>query len=143
MPRTDHDSHNWPSQRHYLTEALKHLSAFTDNLQTFLELSDAAEADAQVLTLDFGTTSDTLHTVMDSLRDDANAETSLAKRAKPELPSRDDFPRQRSPWSYDEEQAVRSALILGFDADWIGLRLDRTTKAVQRKIDRMRQEGTL
>jgi hypothetical protein len=115
---------------------LKHLAAFTDNLQTFLEMGD--EAEAQVLTLDFGTSS--VVAAMDDLRAEAIAETNMAKR---ELPSRDEFPRQRSPWSYDEEQALRSALLLGFDADWIGQRLNRTGKAVQRKIDRMRSEGTL
>jgi hypothetical protein len=117
---------------------LKHLSAFTDNLQTFLELSDEAHMQAQVLTLDFGTSS--VVAVMDDLRAEAIAETNMAKR---ELPSREDFPRQRSPWSYDEEQALRSALLLGFDVDWIGLRLNRTSKAVQRKIDRMRAEGMM
>jgi hypothetical protein len=106
---------------------LKHLSAFTDNLQTFLELSDEAHMQAQVLTLDFGTTSTIVC-------EDAPSRT---------LPSREDFPRQRSPWSYDEEQALRSALLLGFDVEWIGQRLNRTGKAVQRKIDRMRTEGTL
>jgi len=125
MPRTNHSSANWPTQRHYLQEALKHLAAFTDNMQTFLEIGD--EAEAQVLTLDFGTTQTTVE----------------PEPATRNLPSRDDFPRQRSPWSYDEEQALRSALLLGFDADWIGHRLNRTGKAVQRKIDRMRTEGTL
>ena len=94
-------------------------------MQTFLEIGD--EAEAQVLTLDFGTTQTTVE----------------PEPATRNLPSRDDFPRQRSPWSYDEEQALRSALLLGFDADWIGHRLNRTGKAVQRKIDRMRTEGTL
>lgn len=146
MPRTDHPSHNWPSQRHYLTEALKHLSAFTDNLQTFLELADEAEhaaADAQLLTLDFGTTSDTLHTVMDSLRDDANENSSLAKRAKPELPPRDLFPNQRKPWTFNEEQAIRSALVLGFGQKWLAERLGRTHKSVQEHIREMRKAGEL
>ena len=125
MPRTDHPTYHWPTQRHYLQEALKHLSAFTDNMQTFLELGD--EAEAQVLTLDFGTTSAVVE-------EDAPART---------LPSREDFPRQRSKWRFDEEQAIRSALMLGFDAAWIAQRLERTTKAVQRKIDHMRQAGAL
>lgn len=138
MPRSDHPTYHWPTQRHYLTEALKHLSAFTDNLQTFLELSDEYYAEAQVLTLDFGTSS--VIAAMDDLRAEAIAETNMAKR---ELPSREDFPRQRSPWTYDEEQALRSALLLGFGVDWIGQRLNRTAKAVQRKIDRMRAEGMM
>ena len=125
MPRTNHPAASWPSQRHYLQEALKHLAAFTDNMQTFLEIGD--EAEAQVLMLDFGTTPTTVE----------------PEPVTRNLPSRDDYPRQRSPWSYDEEQALRSALLLGFDADWIGHRLNRTGKAVQRKIDRMRTEGTL
>jgi hypothetical protein len=146
MPRSDHPSYNWPNQRHYLQAALKHLAAFTDNMQTFLEMGD--EAEAQVLTLDFGTTStvaesETLHTVMDVLREDANENTSLAKRAKPTVTSRQEFPRQRSVWSFDEIQAIRSALLLGFDYEWIAARLGRTRKAVADKTQRLRQAGEL
>jgi hypothetical protein len=146
MPRSDHPSYNWPNQRHYLQAALKHLAAFTDNMQTFLELGD--EAEAQVLTLDFGTTSttsaaETLHETLECLRDDANDKTSLAKRAKPTVTSREQFPRQRSVWSFDEIQAIRSALLLGFDYEWIAARLGRTRKAVADKTQRLRLAGEL
>jgi hypothetical protein len=145
MP-TDHNRPSWPSQRHYLTEALKHLSAFTDNLQTFLELADEAEhaaVEAQVLTLDFGTTSDTLHTVMDSLRDDANENPTLGKRPKRQKPSREVHPNQRKPWTFDEEQAIRSALLLGFDRAWIAHHLGRNERAVQDRMELMRKAGEL
>jgi hypothetical protein len=130
---------NWPSQRHHLTQALKHLSKFTDNLQTFLELSD--EAEAQVLTLDFGTSS--VIAVMDELRAEAIADTNMANRAKPSVPSRAEYPNQRKPWTFDDEQAVRSALMLGFDKHWIAERLGRNTRAVQERIEVMRKAGQL
>ena len=136
MPRSDHPAYNWPTQRHYLTEALKHLQAFTDNMATFLELGN--EAEAQVLTLDFGTSS--VIACMDDLRDEAIAETNMAKR---ELPSRDEVPNVRRQWTFNEQQAIRSALLLGFDSTWLATHLGRTRKGVEHKIDQMRKAGDL
>jgi hypothetical protein len=136
MPRSNHPAYNWPTQRHYLDQALKHLSAFTDNMQTFLELND--EAEAQVLTLDFGTSS--VIACMDDLRAEPLAETNMAKR---ELPSRHEVPNVRRQWTFEEQQAIRSALMLGFDSTWLANHLGRTRKGVEHKIDQLRKAGEL
>ena len=127
---------NWPSQRHHLTQALKHLAKFTDNLQTFLELSD--EAEAQVLTLDFGTSS--VIAVMDELRAEAEAETNMAKR---NMPSREEVPNIRRPWTFDEIELVVAGRKLGLNNDQIGNKLGRTGRAVEAVVTQLRREDRL
>ncbi len=125
MPDTTYPPIDWKAFRFALDQLNRSVASLTDALEALYNTTD--QPDAQVLTLEFGTTS-TIVCVEPATRN---------------LPSRDEYPRQRSPWSYDEEQALRSALLLGFDAEWIGHRLNRTAKAVQRKIDRMRAEGMM
>jgi hypothetical protein len=105
-------------------------------MATFLELGN--EAEAQVLTLDFGTSS--VICCMDELRAEPIAETDMAKR---ELPSRDEVPNVRRQWTFDEQQAIRSALLLGFDSTWLANHLGRTRKGVEHKIDQLRKAGEL
>jgi hypothetical protein len=136
MPRSDHPTYNWPTQRHYLNEALKHLEAFTDNMATFLELGN--EAEAQVLTLDFGTSS--VICCMDDLCDEPIAETNMAKR---ELPSRDEFPNQRKAWTFDDDQLVKAGHKLGLDDHQLAEHLNRSHRAIEFRRYHLRKAGEL
>jgi DNA-directed RNA polymerase specialized sigma24 family protein len=127
-------SNNWPSQRHHLTQALKHLAKFTDSLQTFLELSD--EAEAQVLTLDFGTSS--VIAVMDELRAEAIVETNMAKRAKP-----DDAVHWCRPWTPEDDELLIAGHRLGMSRAQIAERLGRNTSGVKSRYNRLRRNGVV
>lgn len=120
MPNTDNPQIDWQAFRFALDQLNRSVASLTDALEALYNTTD--QPNAQVLMLDFGP-----------------AEQAPARA----LPSRADFPRQRAKWRFDEEQAIRSALTLGFDVAWIAQRLERTSKAVQRKIDHMRHEGKL
>jgi len=136
MPRSDHPTYNWPTQRHYLNEAMKHLSAFTDNIATFLELGN--EAEAQVLNLDFGTTS-----VLQILDDLETEETSMAKGETRIMTSRHDAPNIRKTWTNEERQLVLAGLKLGLKQHEIGKKLGRTEHAIARELFRIRKAGEL
>jgi hypothetical protein len=139
MPRSDHPPYNWPTQRHYLDQALKHLSAFTDNMRTFLELND--EAEAQELALSYDTTP--VIVCMDDLSDDTDDKTSMTKRAKQVRPSRDDFPNARKTWTTEEDNQLWAALLLGHNYQWIAHHLSRTPRAIQRRVDKLQGTGQL
>jgi DNA-binding NarL/FixJ family response regulator len=141
MPDTTYPPIDWKAFRFALDQLNRSVASLTDALEALYNTTD--QPDAQVLTLEFGSTTDTLHTTLETLRDDANENLTLHNRAKPACPSRDEFPNQRKPWTFDEEQAIRSALLLGFGQAWIAQRLGRTPKSIQEHIREMRKAGEL
>jgi hypothetical protein len=150
MPRSNLAKDNWPHFRHLLDQLLENLYNQTEIVRSMLEEGDHADyldvvADVNTvcrpMVLEFGTTTPSiLHPSMQTLRDDANEKTTMAKR---ELPSRDEVPNVRRQWTFDEQQAIRSALMLGFDSTWLATHLGRTRKGVEHKIDQMRKAGEL
>lgn len=131
MPRTIDPTYGWPSQRHYLQEALKHLAAFTDNLQTFLELSDEHHAEAQVLTLDFGTSAATV--------EPEPTETVAPKR---QASPRSEFPNRARPWTEKDHEILQAGVLLGLAHSEIAKRLGRTTHAIDSQLTFLRAGGS-
>jgi hypothetical protein len=119
MPRSDHPSNSWEAQRHYLNAALKHLSAFTDNMRTFLEIGDeqADAANPLTLVLDYTTTSDTID------------ERPPTKQTSP----RDRYPNTRRPWTPFEDNLLLSGIKLEMPLQEIAQALGRTTAACDRR----------
>ena len=128
----NHHSTNWPTQRHYLTEALKHLSAFTHNLQTFLELADAADAVHQAelpwqpYVVDTSTTS--------TVETEPPAETGRRWTMK-------DVPRKNQPWTSTEEELLVAGRLLGLTHAEIGERIGRSQSSVASHFSNMQLEG--
>ena len=131
MAYHDHPTHNRPTLRVSLDRLNKSVAALTASLEDLYHALDEVEqTDAQVLTFDFGTTSST-------------PEPEPAPAPARNIPSRDEYPKQRSPWSQVEDQQLRSALLLGLGYNWLAERLGRTPQACQDRAYTLRKEGRL
>jgi hypothetical protein len=167
MPtNTRNPQDNWPCFRHLLEQLLENLETQTDIVKSLLEEGDhadyldfitAGDSIHRPLLLDFGTSNtstfvvdgftdaeaDALNESLQTLRDDTNENTSMANRSKLVLPSRDEYPNQRKPWTRHDELDVICALYLGFDKHWIAEKLGRNSRAVQDRIEMLRKHGEL
>jgi DNA-binding NarL/FixJ family response regulator len=144
---------NWPAFRHALDQLTRSVATMTDALEALYYVTD--QPDAQVLTLDFGASNtctmfldgftaaeaDALNESLQTLREDANENTSMANRAKRRTPSRDEYPNQRKPWTIEEETQVMVGVDWGMNYAEIGARLGRNRVSVENHVWEMRRDG--
>ena len=123
MPRSDHPSHSWQAQRHYLMAAI-------DNLRTFLEITDEVEELDQPLTL----------VLDDTIKSGTGREGDCHHRS----PSpRDEFPNTRRFWTFEEDNLLLSGFKLGMPSTQIAQALERTPDAVERRRRTLKHQGVL
>jgi hypothetical protein len=141
MPRSDHPSHSWQAQRHYLTAAVDSLNdvyvalnKWSDNIRTFLEIRQELEDLDQPLTLvlDYTTTSDTLE-------DTPPADPEPSRRITP----RHEAERVRRAWTFEEDNLIVAGKKLGMTNEAIAQALGRTYSGVKNRANEMRHQGRL